>query len=216
MIFIAARLTPEHRLRPAVIRRHKTAFRTGLRGIVRRDKLQDTASPGQLVCQLPAELVPPLVQNSLVQPGFLAHLTTRIFLGAFSRGAQVSHLQVLHDYDRVVFADLSGDLVQVVLAGVGDADMQPRDLLFLLAPVFRKPILSGKPALFPGQLLFQPAETVERLIDFAIREGGEPGDAQVYPYSGTGISGVSAATAGLCGTKPWRCSWAGWQAGPRS
>ena len=186
MVLKTAGPTPEQRLRPTVAWRYKVALRAGLRGMVRRDHLQDAPSPGQLVGQLPAELVPPLVQDSLVQPSFLSHMPAGIIQGAFSRSAHIPYPQVLHDNDRVVFADLSGDLMQVVLAGIGYAEVQPRDLLFLFPPVFSKPPLAGKPALFPGQLLLPPAEAVQGFVNRAVRQRSKPVDAQVDAHRGAG------------------------------
>jgi len=91
MVLILARLTAKRRLRPAVVLRDVSALRAGLRGMVRRYNLQDSARPGQLVPQHSPEGVPALVKDGLVQTCFLTNVMAWVFDSALGRGAHVPH-----------------------------------------------------------------------------------------------------------------------------
>ena len=53
--------------------------------------------------------MPPLLQESLVQASFLSYVAAWGLDGAFGRSAHIAYPQVLHRYDRVVFADFAGN-----------------------------------------------------------------------------------------------------------
>jgi len=151
--------TGKYLLRNTVFFRNLPAFRAGLRGVLRRHKVQNAARPGELVRQHAPEGVPPLVQDGLVQARFLSYSAPRGLDGSFGRCTHVPHPQILHRYDRVVFADLGGGLVQVVVTCIGYTDVKTRYFLFLFAPVVRKFYPAGELPLLLGNLLFQFAES---------------------------------------------------------
>ena len=93
------------------------------------------AQPSQLVFDLAEEFAPALIQDRLVETGLLADVSPRGLQGAFGRLAHGGHLQVFLEDDSVVFADITGDFVQVVVASVGDADVQPGDFCLLFVPI---------------------------------------------------------------------------------
>jgi hypothetical protein len=63
----------------------------------------------------------------------------------------------------VVFADGCAGLVDEIVPGVCDFNMNFTDFGFLLAPVVGAFDFAGELALFPGELFFQLAEAGKRL-----------------------------------------------------
>ena len=80
------------------------------------------------------------------------------------RPTHVGYLQVLHDDDSLVFADLVADLVQVVVSTPGDFLMDPCYPLLLFTPVVGKFNLMRQFALRSGQLLLNPPEAVQGFV----------------------------------------------------
>jgi hypothetical protein len=66
---------------------------------------QHSTCPLELVVQLPAKLSPTLVEDGPVESGFLPDVATGLFDSAGGRPRHIAHLEVLDEYDRVVFAD---------------------------------------------------------------------------------------------------------------
>jgi hypothetical protein len=136
--------TGKYLLRNTVFFRNLPAFRAGLRGVLRRHKVQNASRPGQLVRQHAPEGVPPLVQDGLVKARFLSYSAPWGFDGSFGRCTHVPHPQVLHRYDRVWFLLISvKGCVQVVVTCIGYTDVKTRYFLFLFAPIVRNFTILG-------------------------------------------------------------------------
>lgn len=111
MVAMAAGLAQKGRLRAAVVLADMSAVRACLAGEMRRYSQQGASGPGHLVCQLPAELAPALVQYGSVQACFLPDPPARPLAAAPARAGHVLDLQILHTDKRVVLADRRGGLV---------------------------------------------------------------------------------------------------------
>ena len=66
---------------------------------------QQAASPDHLVFHLPAKLSPSLVEDGLVESGFLLDVPAWLFDSAGRRSGHIAYLEILDDNHRVVFAD---------------------------------------------------------------------------------------------------------------
>src|SRR5690606_5823916 len=77
-------------------------------------------------------------------------------------------------------------LVQVVAAGVADADMDALYFSFRLLPVTAEFGLAAHGLLRTAQRAFMPLETVERVQMGAIRERGEASNAHVDTHGCAG------------------------------
>ena len=92
-------------------------------------------APCQLVVQLAAKLAPALVEDGSIQAGLLFHLLTVGFGVAFAGLGPIPYLQIFDTYNRVVLADCCRSLVQVILAGIADFDVNLCNFGFRLFPV---------------------------------------------------------------------------------
>lgn len=179
------------------------ATRTGPAGVVRRDRDQVPAGPGGLVVQLPAKLEPALVEDRAVQAGLGPNPGARRFGGPGRGGGHVAHMQVLDTHHRVVLANGSCGLVQVVAPGVADAGMDALDLGFRLLPVVAELLLAAHGALRLGQRLLVALEAVEGREDGAIAQGGEAHDAEVDTDRRTLVEGDLDLALGLDRGEPF-------------
>jgi len=75
---------------------------------------QQAVSPDHLVFHLPAKFSPPLVEDGLVESGFLPDVPTWLFDSAGGRSGHIAYLEILDDNHRVVFADGGRGLMQQV------------------------------------------------------------------------------------------------------
>ena len=97
-----------------------------------------TSPPCQrlFVFQHTAKRAPALIQNRLVQPRLLVGTwCPGLFAVPRGRPRHMLHLQIFEDDDRVVFADLRRELVQEIVAAIGNAGIESGDATLLLLPV---------------------------------------------------------------------------------
>ncbi|MCY1340465.1 hypothetical protein D9M69_263790 [compost metagenome] len=190
-------------LRRAVLRRHLTAARTRPARVLRLHSDKPAPVPRQLIFQLPAELVPALVENGLVQAGLGPNIRAWAFACSRRRPGHVPYLQVLDTDHRVVFADHGRGLVQVIAAGVADAGVDALDSGFRLPPVGAELRLATHRSLSAAQSGFVPFETVERSEEGTIAERSESGDANIdADCAGCLRHGLFHLTRGLDRDKP--------------
>lgn len=179
----------ELRLRDTIGLVHISANVTRLACILRRNQTQFAARPGQLVFKLAPELSPSLVENGLVQTGLGTDVPARFVTGAGRGRAHVLHLEVFHDDNRVVFADVRRGLVEEVVSRIRNHGMQLPHFGLLLSPVRGECDLAGKLALFPRQPGLMLAERIRRGEDGSVGQRGEPGDTHVdADHAGRGVS----------------------------
>jgi len=153
---------------------------TGLACVLRRDYEQQAARPIQFVSKLPPKLIPSLIEDRFVQPGFGTDIPARMFKAARCRTAHVLHPQVFHDNYRVVFADDCRGLVEKIASYVGNSFVQPLNLGFLSVPVCREFDLAGQFALHGRKFVLVFTKGMERGQTFAAGKRGEAGYAHVY------------------------------------
>ena len=120
MFYETTGLTEKSGLGLTILRRDVIASRASLAGVLRRNRNDPATGPLLLVLELPAELVPALVEDRFVQSRLCSNISTGSLFSARSRSRHVLCLQVLDDNDRVVFADLRRELVQEVAASISD------------------------------------------------------------------------------------------------
>ena len=99
------------------------ATRACLASVGRSNRKASTAIPGKFVFQLPAELKPPLIKDTLIQRTF-----------GFSSGGLV-HLangQVFHNDQCVGFAECGRFFVEEIFPRIGNTCVQALQLGFLL------------------------------------------------------------------------------------
>jgi hypothetical protein len=179
-----------------------TAARAGAAGVVRRYDDETAAIPGELVLQLPPELVPALIEDRLVQAGLGPNVFPRRIYCACRRLGHIPHLQVLDTHYRVVFADRGRGLVQEIAAGVGDAGVDTLDACFRLLPVAAELDLAGERLLCLAQALLVPLEAVEGCVERAVAERSEPGNTHVDTNRATLRDSLLDLSLGLNGNKP--------------
>lgn len=153
--------------------------RAGSAGVLRRHGHQPATRPRQLVVQLAAELVPALIEDGFVQARLGPNISSRCIYRTCRRLGQVPYLQVLNTHHRVVLADRGRGLVQEVAAGIADAGMDALDAGFGLLPIVAVLRFAAHGLLRLAQGRFVPLEAVEGRVEAAVRERGEPSNAQV-------------------------------------
>src|SRR4029450_13014525 len=138
-------------------------------------------APRLLVFQHAAKHAPALIKYSLVQPGLLRHLPAWFFRCASGRLRHMLHLQVLNHNHRVVFAGLCAELMQEVVAAIGNADIELRNTSLLLLPVAGVLHHASQIALHTGFLGGHTAVGLQRGMQLAIRDRRKGGNPQVDP-----------------------------------
>ena len=99
------------------------ALWTGLRGVAWVDCNHFAPTPVLFVFQHMPKHAPALVQNRLVQPSLWCHVLPWLLHRALRRPRHIADLQVLQHNNRVVFAGLCTELVQKIVATIGNADI---------------------------------------------------------------------------------------------
>ena len=84
---------------------------------IHKDKLP--SKPQCLVGNLSPELAPALVKYALVQHRFRPDIPAGGIKCALGRLRHILHLQIFHDDNSVVLADVGGELVQKILSHIG-------------------------------------------------------------------------------------------------
>ena len=168
-------------LRFTIFRIDQSTDRGGPGRVVRGNGNDYASLPSLFILQLPPELMPSLIQNGFVKAGLGPDIPARVLHVSFRRTAHISDPQVFYHYNCVVFADRRAGLVNEVVPGVCDFDMDLADLGFLFTPVIRAFGHPGEFTLFPCELFFQLAEAGKRFDERSVRQGGEPLYAHVDP-----------------------------------
>jgi hypothetical protein len=135
--------TAEYGLSLAVVFVDASALRTGPTRVDRSHSYQHAAVPSELVFQLAPEFSPALIENGSIQAGLCAHIAAGILDAAGSRAGHVSNLQVFDADYRVVFADSSRGLVQIITASVGDIEVDSLNARLGFLPVSAELLLSA-------------------------------------------------------------------------
>jgi hypothetical protein len=86
------------------------------------------------------------------------------------------NLQILHDDDRVIFASLSREFMQEIVAAIGNVDVKLGDALLLFLPILRVLHHACELALHAGFLFLNTPIGIEGRIQSAIGECRERGD----------------------------------------
>ena len=136
------------------------------------------------VFQHTAKRPPALIQNRLVQSRLFARRGALACSPCPVADRDIMlHLQIFKDNDRVVFAGLCRELVQEIVAAIGNADIEPGDPALLLLPVLGVLHHARQTPLHAGFLLLDTAIGIERRIQRASRGGGKGGNPQVNAHS---------------------------------
>ena len=192
----------ERSLAPTVLLRHMSAARTGAAGVPRGHRNEMATLPLQLVVQLPEKLAPTLIEDRLVESRLGPDACARLLLRAARRCRHMDHLQILDAHERVVFADRGRELVEVVMTGAGDATVQSLNATPGLVPVLAEPDFPTQCLLrFPQRNLVS-AKTVQRCMERAVGEGGEPHDPHVDAHVRAFREGKLDVAFGLNGYVP--------------
>jgi len=92
---MAAGNADKQRLAASVLGARMPTTSTSLAGVLSWNQHDATATPTQLVVELPTKLVPALIENRLVEACLGAHVFTVVVLGTACRSAHISDLQIL-------------------------------------------------------------------------------------------------------------------------
>ena len=212
VIGIATRHTEEQGLLRTVLFVDVVTLGTFLGGVARRDRNHLAPAPELFVFQHAPKRAPALIENRLVQPGFGGNIVPWFLHRASGRPRHVAYLQVLDADDRVVFAGLGTELVQEVVAAIGNADIEPGNAALLLLPVLRILHHARESALHASFLGRVCTVGIEWGMQRSIRERGKGGNPQVDAHVGGGrMHGVWDIQLHLEGHKPmlplpWRWS----------
>ena len=135
MVRIATGDTGEQGLLRTILFGHMPTLGARLRGVAWVDCNHFAPTPVLFVFQHMPKHAPALIQNRLVQPSLLCHVLPWLLHRALRRPRHIADLQVLNHNNRVVFAGLCTELVQKIVAAVGNADVELGNTALLLLPV---------------------------------------------------------------------------------
>lgn len=183
--------TAEKRLRHTVQGRHIPARGACAARVRRRNGVDLSSELQHLLIEHVEEHPPSLIEDGAVEAALLLHVFAGLLKGSPRRGGHVLDPQVLTIDNRVVFADVGGELVKMIMARVGDLLVELGDFFLLFLPVFAEPHHALKAPLQFGELLLGAAEGIDGKIDLAVREGC----GLLYPH----IDPNLAARSGMLG-----------------
>src|SRR5258708_1365086 len=142
----------------------KAAFGKGIE-LVNLDK--HTSIPGCFVFQLPDELTPANIADSLSKAVVLDH---------------VLDSQALHAHDLVFVDDARRKLVLIVSSSISNAGMDTSDFAASLGSVLGAFLLLSKPPLCLCQFLFVPGKIFGIAVGLPIRGNHHGLQAKIKPY----------------------------------
>jgi hypothetical protein len=117
-----------------------------------------------------------LIEDGFVQANLDPNIPTPRFDTGCIRLRHIPNPQVLDAHDREVSADRCRDLVQVVAAGVADANIYTLDSGLRLLPVVAEFLFAGHRLLRTTQRRFMPFEAIQGRVVSAVGKSGETGN----------------------------------------